>query len=129
VEVTAGLEGGDEVEAWLIGLGEQRAQELGRRGLGLRGVELSFDVRELDPEMTTARLKAINETVLPIDVGGRIDRSKLVEVMLRSIAPALAKELLVPQGAASQKMFDDVRDDLAQMRKYAPAFTGEQPRF
>jgi hypothetical protein len=76
---------------------------------------LTFDVRELSMDHVMEELKAIRDTVLPVDTIGRIDRGKLVELMLRAIDPSLAKELLMDNESASQQVFAKVKLDLLSM--------------
>jgi len=76
---------------------------------------LTFDVRELDTDYMQAKLTAVKDTIVPIDVAGRIDRSKLVELLLRSIDPSLADQLIMDQAQASKQLRDKVKLDLAQM--------------
>jgi len=77
--------------------------------------QLKYDVRELDPEMATKRIEAMNQVVIPSDVTGVIDRAKWVAIQVRSINPAWGKDLIIPGPQASEAMFKAVRDDLAQM--------------
>jgi hypothetical protein len=76
-------------------------------------VMLKFDVRELSTDLVTEKLKAISTLVLPLDTAGVIDRAKLISVALRAIDPNLASELVMQQGPASQKMFNETNDELA----------------
>jgi hypothetical protein len=78
-------------------------------------VMLKFDVRELSTDLVTEKLKAISSLVLPLDTGGVIDRTKLVSMALRAIDPTFASELVMQQGPASQKMFDETNDEVALM--------------
>tara|TARA_R110000851_G_C13097030_1_gene567585 strand:+ start:2785 stop:4875 length:2091 start_codon:yes stop_codon:yes gene_type:complete len=76
---------------------------------------LSYDIRELDSEFTQKQLKAVSEIIVPQDVAGSIDRRKLVEVQLRAINPTFPDMLMVNQDQANQAMFNEVRQELAQM--------------
>lgn len=89
--------------------------EANREALGVLGAQLHFDVRELDPDLAKGRLEAMNQVVLPTDVSGVIDRTKWVSIQLRMINPSWGKELIQSQASASQKLFNSVKDDLAQM--------------
>jgi hypothetical protein len=82
---------------------------------GVLAVSLEFDVRELDPELLTKRIEAMNKAVLPTDVAGVINRTKWVELQVRAINPAWSRELIQPVQPASQKIYNDVRNDIAQM--------------
>lgn len=90
---------------------------------GLLAVELGFDVRELDSELVAKRIEAMNKAVLPSDVSGVINRPKWVELQVRAINPTWARELIQPTGAASQQIYDAVRNDIAQM------FLGNEARY
>jgi hypothetical protein len=78
-------------------------------------VMLKFDIRELSTDLVTEKLKAISTLVLPLDTAGVIDRAKLISVALRAIDPALASELVMAQGPAAQKMFNETNDEIALM--------------
>ena len=78
-------------------------------------LSLSFNVQELDSDLVQKRLQAIMQTVVPLDVSGRLDRSKLVEFLTMSIAPESASMLLVDQPTASQQLYNQVKTDMAQM--------------
>jgi len=78
-------------------------------------VMLKFDVREMSTDLVTEKLKAISTLVLPLDTAGVIDRAKLISVALRAIDPNLASELVMQQGPAAQKMFNETNDEIALM--------------
>ena len=82
---------------------------------------LTFDVRELSMDYVIEELKAIKDVILPVDATGRIDRGKLVELLLRAINPTLAKELIMAPESASQAVFQQVRTDLIGMMGGFPA--------
>ena len=74
-----------------------------------------FDVRDTDPEFVMEKLKAIVETVVPLDSGGVIDRNKLVKLVVEAISPDAARELVIDQTTASQKLYKDVINDVGMM--------------
>jgi len=76
-------------------------------------VTLKFDIRELSTDLVTEKLKAISSLVLPLDSGGVVDRTKLITLALRAIDPTLATELVIQQGPAAQKMFDETNQEMA----------------
>ena len=78
-------------------------------------VSLKFDVRELQSDLVTEKLKALSTLVLPLDSAGVLDRTKLVGLALRAIDPTLASELIMPAGPAAQKMFDETNDEIGLM--------------
>lgn len=94
-----------------------------RQQAGLLTAWLHFDVRELDPAFVMQQLKTINEAVIPGDVAGVIDRAKYTQFQLRAINPQLARSLVSDTTAASQKIFESVRDDIAMM------FLGNEPHY
>lgn len=74
-----------------------------------------FDVRDTDPEFVMEKLKSIVETVVPLDSGGVIDRNKLVKLVIEAISPDAARELVIDQTTASQKLYKDVIHDVGMM--------------
>lgn len=76
---------------------------------------LSFDVRELDNDFMANKMKAIKDVVIPLDAMGRVDRGKLVELLLRAIDPTLARELIQGQESATQQTYRKVKTDLGLM--------------
>ena len=74
-----------------------------------------FDVRDTDPEFVMEKLKSIVSTVVPLDSGGVIDRNKLVKLVIEAISPDAARELVVDQTTASQKLYKDVMNDVGLM--------------
>jgi hypothetical protein len=74
-----------------------------------------FDVRDTDPEFVQKKLEAIIKTVVPLDSGGIIDRNKLVKLVIESISPDAARELVIDQATASQKLYKDVVSDIGLM--------------
>jgi len=97
--------------------------EANRQNKALWTADLSFDVRELDPEFVLKQLEVINATVLPSDTAGVVDRRKYTRFQLQAVNPRLARELVMEQSTASQALFDQVNSDLALM------FLGNIPRF
>jgi hypothetical protein len=89
---------------------------------------LTFDVRELSMDYVLDELKAIKDTILPVDAMGTIDRGKLVELLLRAINPTLAKELILDQQSASQQVFQKVKlDILGMMAGFEPEYIEMDP--
>ena len=81
---------------------------------GLLAVDLAFDVRELDPEFVKERVAMLKEA-LATDSEGRMDRGRFTELLVRTIAPTWARQLIRNKAAASEAMWRGVRDDFAQM--------------
>jgi len=74
-----------------------------------------FDVRDTDPEFVMEKLKSIVSTVVPLDSGGVIDRNKLVKLVIEAISPDAARELIIDQTTASQKLYKEVISDVGMM--------------
>lgn len=81
---------------------------------GAYDFSVKFDVRELDSDYVAAKMKAIID-LLPLDVGGTVDRNKLVSIAVSMIDPVLGQSILSDQRGASQKTFDKVNQDIALM--------------
>ena len=89
---------------------------------------MKFDVRELDTDYVNNKLSSIAQYVVPQDVGGVLDRNKLVAMITRSISPDIAEELIVDQATASQKMYEDVKNDIgAMMLGMEPQYVENDP--
>lgn len=76
---------------------------------------LDFDVRSLDPEFVQAKLKAVQELVLPADRFGVIDMAKYVEKALGAIDQAWADELVMDRQSASEREMKEEQEALALM--------------
>ena len=76
---------------------------------------VSFDVNELNPAWVSEKLSAITQFVIPLDSGGIIDRNKLIMKICESISPDIAKEIVIEQATATQRMEKEVKTDLAIM--------------
>lgn len=77
--------------------------------------EVKFDIRNLYSDLVLEKLQAINQFVLPMDSGGVIDRNKLVAKTIEAISPDSAKELIINNESASQKLYKDVQTDIGMM--------------
>lgn len=112
-----------DAEEWHRVTGAPKPQ-VGQQGIArLYDFDLAFDARTLDMDFTMKSLEAISKLVVPEDVTGSIDREKLTRAKLMAINPSLARELMMDKGSASQKLFEQVRDDMAQM------FLGNEARY
>ena len=76
---------------------------------------LKFNVAEMDADLVKSKLEGISTIATTLDAAGRIDKVKLVETALRAVAPESADELLVDEAAASQQMYNGVKQDIANM--------------
>jgi hypothetical protein len=86
-----------------------------RQAVGALGIELQFDVRELDPEYVMKQLEVINTTIVPGDVAGVLDRAKVTQLQLRAMSPWLARQLVSDQTEASQRIYREVQNAIALM--------------
>lgn len=77
--------------------------------------QVVYDVRDLDMDWVMKKLEIFAETVLPLDRGGLVDANKLVGIVANSVDPQLAQALVQSPGEASQRLFKQVEDDVAQM--------------
>jgi hypothetical protein len=76
---------------------------------------VSYNIKELDTDYVMEKLKAISSFVVPMDAGGVIDRNKLTQRFIEAISPEAAKDILLDQASASQKMYEGVQNDIAKM--------------
>jgi hypothetical protein len=76
---------------------------------------VAYNVRELDTDYVLEKLKAISTFVVPMDAGGVIDRNKLTARFVEAISPEAAKDIVLDQASASQRMYADVQTDIAKM--------------
>ena len=76
---------------------------------------VKFDVREVDTNLVMEKLDAITKFAIPLDQSGVVDRTKLLKLIMETISPDAAKELIVANEQASQKMFRDVQTDIGLM--------------
>jgi hypothetical protein len=77
--------------------------------------EVKFDVRNIDNEYVMKKLQSIMQFVIPLDTGGVIDRTKLVKMLVEAISPDIAKEVVIDQASASQKMYNEIQSDVVKM--------------
>lgn len=76
---------------------------------------VSYNIKELDTDYVMEKLKAISSFVVPLDAGGVIDRNKLTQRFIEAISPEAAKDILLDQASASQRMYEGVQNDIAKM--------------
>jgi len=77
--------------------------------------EVKFDVRNLYSDLVLEKLQAIAQFVLPMDSGGVIDKNKMVQKAVEAISPDTAKELIINQQSASQRLYKDVQTEIGMM--------------
>lgn len=83
---------------------------------------MHFDAGQFQPELMDAKIKAFSEAAAA-DSTGSIDQAKLTQLKARMIDPQMAKELIIPQGQASVKIYRDVQADMVNM------FAGSEPQY
>lgn len=76
---------------------------------------LRFNVAEMDNELVKQKLQTIATAIVPLDVSGTIDRSKLVDKLLRAVAPESVDELLVDRQGASLKLYRETKNEIGNM--------------
>ena len=75
---------------------------------------MHFDAGQFQPELMDAKIKAFSDAAAT-DSTGSFDQAKLAQFKARMIDPAMAKELIIPQGQASVKIFKDTQNDILNM--------------
>ena len=77
---------------------------------------LRFDVAEaMNPGLVEKRLQTIANFLVPQDVGGVLSRDKLIEFQTRLVAPEMADDLIVPRQQATEKIRNEVKQDVSMM--------------
>jgi len=77
---------------------------------------LRFDVAEaMNPGLVEKRLQTIANFLVPQDVGGVLSRDKLIEYQTRLVAPEMAEDLIVPRQQATEKIRNEVKQDVSMM--------------
>lgn len=77
---------------------------------GQYDLELSFDVRDLDPEYTAKKMEVIGRYVLPLDTDAELDRPRLKRWALASISPQLA-DMVLPAETARTREISQTEND------------------
>jgi hypothetical protein len=85
---------------------------------------MHFDAGQFQPELMDAKIKAFSEAAAT-DSTGSFDQAKLAQFKARMIDPAMAKELIIPQGQASIKIYKDVQNDILNMYAGSEAQYGD----
>lgn len=85
-------------------------------------ITLEFDTRDLNADLLKSKLELLQGFIIPNDQFGRIDHSKMVELMLRSVDPNMASQILTPMDQANSAQVSDEQQVLSQM------ITGIEPQ-
>ena len=89
---------------------------------------LKFDVSDLDQDYVLKKMEIIAQQLVPLDVGGSIERNALIEKLVRSISPDFADEILTDQKSASQRMYNEVKSEMGgMMLGFEPNYTENDP--
>lgn len=92
-----------------------RQATLDARTLARHRLTLWFDVRALDNDWVKELLTTIAQFVLPADTAGVVDRAKLIQFAMAYLEPTLAEEVTTDQEGAKQAIFQQVRNEIAQI--------------
>lgn len=76
-------------------------------------ISLYFDVKDLDMEFVFKKLEAIINMAVPVDRAGLIDSANLVRMIMAAIDPSYSNALLQSDTSASQKLFQDTRNQVS----------------
>jgi hypothetical protein len=90
---------------------------------GQYDIALYFDVKDLDMEFVFKKLDAINRLAVPMDRAGMIDMAALTRLVMLAIDPTYARALIADPRTASQKLFKEVKADIALM------YLGNEPDY
>ena len=77
-------------------------------------LNIRFDVADMNPANIDKKIQFL-QTISQMDAGGAIDKNALTRMMLMAVAPEVANQLIVNQAQASQQMYKDVQNDIANM--------------
>ena len=84
-------------------------------------IMIDFNASDLNFELTLAKLKTVNEVILPADTLGVIDRAKYVQWGMRAVDPTLAEDIVIPQQQAANAEIED------EQVQFAKLFAGTEP--
>jgi hypothetical protein len=84
-------------------------------------IMIDFNAGDLNFELTLAKLKTVNEVILPADTLGVIDRAKYVEWAMRAVDPTLAEDVVKPQQVATNQEIED------EQVQYSKIYGGTEP--
>lgn len=115
---------GDDELAGIIG----KQPTLSARDIVDYRFALSYNASSLDSDWVLKVLEAAQKYVLPADAAGVIDRSRFMQIILTYLDPTLAQSVMTDHGAASQKMFREVRENVIAMGQGNEAiYAGDDP--
>lgn len=95
--------------------GDKRPLPKGRNIAAGETLILDFDVRELDMEFVVKQYQAITQGVLPMDAENVVDKAALARLMLRSINPSLAQEVIRTGATGGAQVMKQVQNDVMRM--------------
>jgi len=82
-----------------------------------------FNIQSLDNDLVAKKLQAISSFVVPLDSGGVLNRNKLIQMIIEAVAPESARDLIMDNSSASEKMFREVQSDIGMM------MLGNEPQY
>jgi hypothetical protein len=97
----------DEELGRIVGPGGLQVARSTKEIQGQFDLELSFDVRDMDPEYVVKKMEVIGKYVLPLDTDASLDRTALKRWALTSISPQLATVVLPEEAARSKEISDE----------------------
>lgn len=83
--------------------------------------QLSFDVRDLDPEFVSQKIKLIRETILPLDRAGRVNTDRLLQRAFEFIDPNMSRDVLQDPQVVTDAETKDELDELSRMLNGIPS--------
>jgi len=108
--------GDDNVQFRVMGL--QKSQpEVMRKGESDEDWEfyLSFDSLIFDQEALTNKIQNIINTAIAADKFGQVDWSKVLQISMENIDPAIAEQIIMPKDNATNQAVTQVQDDLTKI--------------
>jgi len=78
-------------------------------------IGIEFDIKDLNPDYLLEKLDIIHGKILPGDAGGVLDRAALTNLETRWVDPRLAAKVVQDKGAASQKIYRDMVQQVGLM--------------
>lgn len=86
---------------------------------------VTYNSDELNFDLTKEKLQTLSTAIVPMDVTGRVDRSKLIDKLIRAVMPEAADDLLVDQAQATKAIYDGVKSDIVGMANGIEAQYGD----
>jgi hypothetical protein len=105
----------DEIFYRVVGSNQSKPLRATREEIqGSFDVSVGYNVADLDNEVVTAKLGLIEKAIM-MDVTGRIDRGKALDVVFELIDPNIGERILRPEADASAAEIEDEQTVFARM--------------